>query len=217
MALFMQTVVLYLSLSVLLSELRPALPSLTLCITPLCWRSFFCTKSIRWSHSENSVCTASYSWLGISGHPRAGSFVRPSRPSDQPLSFVDALKKKYASKKNSEGSGVEKEIRISGKTVEEVGFEKKRRQLAVLQNLKVAVLDGLCIAGVESTPQEGDILRHWSLPPSSTSGTSPKKPTISLLDLSRNLLERWVDVESICSELKSLRTLQVKYVEIFFQ
>lgn len=46
---------------------------------------------------------------------------------------------------------MEKEIRISGKTVEEVGFEEKRLQLAVLQNLKVAVLDGLCIAGVEST------------------------------------------------------------------
>lgn len=112
---------------------------------------------------------------------------------------------------------MEKEIRISGKIVEEVGFEEKRLQLAVLQNLKVAVLDGLCIAGVESTPQEGDILRHWSLPPSSKSGTSPKKPTISLLDLSRNLLERWVDVESICNELKSLRTLQVKYVGIFSQ
>lgn len=37
-----------------------------------------------------------------------------------------------------------------------------------------------------------------------------QKLKIVELDLSRNLLEKWVDVASICLTLKSLRTLKVK-------
>ena len=41
-------------------------------------------------------------------------------------------------------------IRISGKTVEEVGFEKINQQLASLHDLHVVILDGLCIRGILS-------------------------------------------------------------------
>lgn len=41
-------------------------------------------------------------------------------------------------------------IRISGKTVEEVGFEKINQQLASLHDLRVVILDGLCTRGILS-------------------------------------------------------------------
>ena len=60
---------------------------------------------------------------------------------------MDALRKKYAS--SDAGGSKEKEtIRISGKTVEEVGFEKINQQLASLHELRIVILDGLSIRGI---------------------------------------------------------------------
>jgi hypothetical protein len=130
------------------------------------------------------------------------------------LSFLDALKKKYASNDNAEATGSGKEIRISGKTVEEIGFEKKRQELAVLENLKVAVLDGMCIAGLGCLPQEGNTVQEWHLPSVEAPVTNSQAMAITLLDLSRNLLERWVDVASICHPMQALRTLKVESVRL---
>ena len=57
------------------------------------------------------------------------------------------MRKKYSSS-DADGSKDKQAIRISGKTVEEVGFEKINQQLASLHELRVVILDGLCIRGI---------------------------------------------------------------------
>ncbi|KAJ5206060.1 Leucine-rich repeat typical subtype [Penicillium cf. griseofulvum] len=148
-----------------------------------------------------------------SRHPTAGSFVRPSRPSDRPLSFLEALREKYASE--SEHSIVQnvpingatvrgQAIEISGKVVEEVGFDKIRKQLAELQELRIVLLDGLRIAGVlASYNQDQD---SHSEAAAKIGETCPK---IIELDLSRSLLSRWRDVWDICNQLKHLKRLKL--------
>ncbi len=127
---------------------------------------------------------------GRSASSTAASFIRPSRPSDQSTSFFEALRNKYAS---ASAEATANEIHIGGKTVEEVGFEKIRRQLAELQELRVVVLDGACIAAVDSDLDEQNL-------------------KIIELDLSRNLLENWHDITDICSSLHCLQSLRLEYV-----
>ena len=130
---------------------------------------------------------------GRSASLTPASFIRPSRPSDQPVSFFEALKKKYASTSAEDVAATANEIRISGKTVEEVGFEKVRRQLAELRALRIVVLDGACIAAVETDLDKQEL-------------------KVIELDLSRNLLENWYDITAICSALHALKSLRLKYV-----
>ena len=140
--------------------------------------------------------------------------VRPSRPSDPPLNFLDALAKKYNSSNRPKDTVAEEKIRISGKTVEEVGFDKINRQLAALQELKIVVLDGLCVAGVNDFPQEAEGTVTDSTQPSSrwsfVEGLKSKNLSIVELDLSRNLLETWIDVIGICGALRFLVALELK-------
>lgn len=130
---------------------------------------------------------------GRSASPTAASFIRPSRPSDQPASFFEALKRKYASSSAEDITATANEIHISGKTVEEVGFEKIRRQLAELQELRVVVLYGASIVAIDS-----DLDKH--------------ELKIIELDLSRNLLESWYEITAICSSLHCLQNLKLEYV-----
>ncbi|RMJ22483.1 hypothetical protein PHISP_06639, partial [Aspergillus sp. HF37] len=137
----------------------------------------------------------------------AGSFVRPSRPADRPMGFLEALREKYAPEFEQELSGPRDgaphdSIEISGKVVEEVGFDKIRKQLAELQELKIVLLDGLCVAGVlaEDDPVQSDTARR------EIEATCPK---IAELDLSRSLLSRWADVADICEPLKRLMVLKL--------
>lgn len=146
--------------------------------------------------------------------PTAGSFVRPSRPVDKPLSFLEALHNKYASESSksttpsSHGRSSEKPIEISGKVVEEVGFEKIREQLARLYELQIVLLDGLCIAGVlsDGTAQQE---ARWLQELERIEETCPK---IVELDLSRNLIETWAEVEGVCTSLPRLKSLKIKCV-----
>ncbi|EPS33594.1 hypothetical protein PDE_08556 [Penicillium oxalicum 114-2] len=149
-----------------------------------------------------------------SHYPTAGSFVRPSRPSDSPQSFLGALRAKYAAEDDGpsiEGSNSQKIgkadqglIQISGKVVEEVGFDKIRRQFAQLQQLRIALLDGLCITGVLSSFEQPESqVREAAQEIASTC------PNIEQLDLSRNLLSSWRHVWDICNQLKSLKKLKV--------
>lgn len=121
----------------------------------------------------------------------AASFVRPTRASDWPQSFIAALKEKYT----SEISAASAQIRFSGKVAEEVGFEKIRRKQADLAGLKFAILDGTCIAHAYADGDERIV------------DVCPK--TIEL-DLSRNLFVNVGTVVEICSELPALRTLRLK-------
>lgn len=124
------------------------------------------------------------------------------------------MAKKYNSSNGPKDTAAEEKIQISGKTVEEVGFDKINRQLAALQELKIVVLDGLCVAGVNDSPQEAEeivtgstqLSAYWSF----VEGLKPKNLSIVELDLSRNLLETWIDVIGICGALKFVVALELK-------
>ena len=153
--------------------------------------------------------------------------MRPSRPADKPRGFLEALREKYASEfleqekilrekrehyvSPSTGDALNGSIEISGKVVEEVGFDKIRKQLSELQELKIVLLDGLQVAGIraedglqeeeEKGSGEKDMARR------EIEQTCPK---ITELDLSRCLLSRWRDVADICGRLGRLRVLKLK-------
>ncbi|KAL4808278.1 hypothetical protein BDV18DRAFT_134585 [Aspergillus unguis] len=146
-------------------------------------------------------------------HPTAGSFVRPSRPADSPRGFLDALRTKYVSGPEQSqagdganaGSQIGKPIEFGSKIAEEVGFDKIRKQLAELEELKIVLLDGLRVAGVLAQMQDAsreqiDEARR------EIERTCPK---IVELDLSWNMLTTWKDVADICSPLKRLKHLRL--------
>ncbi|KAJ5899057.1 hypothetical protein N7495_003801 [Penicillium taxi] len=142
----------------------------------------------------------------------AGSFVRPSRPSEPPRSFLEALHEKYASEfeqrqaqKALQGEGAaQRVIQISGKVVEEVGFDKIRKQLSELQELRIVLLDGLCTVGVLSSYEQPED-KVVEAAPQITSTC----PNIIELDLSRSLLNRLRSVWEICNQLPRLRRLKL--------
>ncbi|KAH7114492.1 hypothetical protein B0J11DRAFT_541114 [Dendryphion nanum] len=153
----------------------------------------------------------------INKNPTAGSFVRPTRKNDPPRSFVDALRAKYASEE-FEDPDVEvvfqvkppsihrpKPIRISGKEVEEVGFDKIRKQLADLHELKIVILDGLCMSRPIATLKARKDNDVW---PNNLCDVKDACPKTVELDLSRNLFEEWREVASICEQLLKLRSLR---------
>ena len=83
--------------------------------------------------------------------------------------------------------------------MEEVGFEKIRKQLAILSELRIVLLDGHCISGVQSQPWLEDL----------DLGNAQTLQIVEL-DLSRNILEEWASVVGICTHLKCLKTLKIK-------
>jgi hypothetical protein len=89
---------------------------------------------------------------------------------------------------------LDKQIEISGKVVEEVGFDKIRQQQSQLHELKIVIVDGFRISYAESP---GTTIRE----------TCPK---IVELDLSRNLFEKFDEVVRICAKLDHLRSLRLK-------
>src|SRR5207248_705816 len=118
-------------------------------------------------------------------------------PADPPLTFLEALHKKYVSDTPTGpySQNIYQPIEWGGKVVEEVGFEKIRKQLAILHELKIVLLDGFCIYGA-GRGDLGEIRR-----------TCPK---IVELDLSGNLLEEWEEVVKICGQLVILRSLRLE-------
>jgi hypothetical protein len=122
--------------------------------------------------------------------------VRPTRTADPPQSFVEAVHQKYASEitERHDALVTESQIEISGKVVEEVGFDKIRQQLAQLHELKIVIVDGLRIAIAEKTERRIRVIC----------------PKIVELDLSRNLFEYYDEIMNICRELDNLRVLRLK-------
>ena len=91
----------------------------------------------------------------LSPSPTAASFIRPTRRPDPQRAFLEALRLKYGdtpkqpiarSKTQHAQSGTA--IGISGKLVEEVGFEKVSQQQSMLACLRIAALDGLNVRGL---------------------------------------------------------------------
>jgi hypothetical protein len=100
--------------------------------------------------------------------------------------------------KESPGSQ-QKPIVISGKEVEEIGFEKIKKLQSRLNELRIVYLDGLLIS--QPRPANG-------LPgDTEISNTCPK---INTLDLARNLVESLAEVAYICQNLRQLRELRLK-------
>ena len=141
---------------------------------------------------------------GLSRAATGGSFVRPSRPSDRSQSFLVALRQKYVE------TDAAQHVYFNGKLAEEVGFDKIRRQLAALQDLIIVILDGTCIFGLRARLDD-DMKGALD---TGIKEVSQICPSIRQLDLSRNLLEHWVDVAAICRPLSSLSSLNLRSVRL---
>ncbi|KPM41613.1 hypothetical protein AK830_g4971 [Neonectria ditissima] len=130
--------------------------------------------------------------------PTAASFVRPSRPSDPPRSFLAAVNAKYASEyTRPDGRRAAEEIVFFGKRAEEVGFEKIRRKQANIGELTVVIVDDLQVASALADDEQ----------PGAITRTCPK---ITQLDVGRNLFDQLRPVTDICRELPALRSLSIK-------
>lgn len=134
---------------------------------------------------------------GLSSSPTAGSFitVKSSKP-DLSQSFIEAVRAKYVVDTITEPRtaailGHQVTV-ISGKTVEEVGFEKIHQEQSQLNKLKIVLVDGQKI-----NQADRELIRDVC-------------PRIVDLDLSRNLFESCTEIVQICGELDGLRNLRLK-------
>lgn len=123
----------------------------------------------------------------------SASFVRSSRKPDPRRSFIQAVKEKYAGKAQSSDLNV-----ISGKVVEEVGFEKIQDQQRRLHELRIVVVDS---NQIETAEDHGD------------DAVETMCPSIVELDISRNIFQ----FREMCKiirpdKLSNLRKLKLKYV-----
>ncbi|KAF9695870.1 hypothetical protein EKO04_006086 [Ascochyta lentis] len=164
----------------------------------------------------------------LSKHAPAGSFIRPTRKPDPPRSFVEALKAKYADDdfedpsvqvvfvmKEGDNMKTRKDpaarsnqpIRFNGKVAEEVGFDKIRKQLAQLEELKFVILDGLRMWRPEV--RQCARAKEESEWPQGATDIKDACPKTYELDLSRNLFEEWREIAAICEQLDRLRSLRV--------
>lgn len=160
---------------------------------------------VEWDDTRRGKHDGSYQGQRIfsclSKSTTAASFVRPSRPTDRPRTFLEALRFKYGGKV-APGEAVNP-VEISGKAVEEIGFDKIRRQQAELQDLRVAVLDELQLCGIAREPLTPESLHR------ARDDIAQTCPNIIELDLGWSLLETWQDVAEICRPLQKLRILKV--------
>jgi hypothetical protein len=100
-------------------------------------------------------------------------------------------------------TGTSQQIAISGKVVEEVGFDKIRKQLAQVHALKIVILDGMRIVSVRDEATDGP------------KGVGETCPSIVELDLGRNLFTGMEVAVGAAKELKGLRSLRLKYALLF--
>lgn len=138
----------------------------------------------------------------LSRAPTAASFIRPSRQHDAPRTFLLALHDKYVADSVVENRGPYAEMVLFGtKPAQEMGFDKIRRQLARVEDLKVVILDGMLVAEAKGARDEGSV--------------SERCPSITQLDLSRNLIRSMDVVVDICVDLPALRSLSLKFVPLY--
>jgi tubulin-specific chaperone E len=153
--------------------------------------------------------------------PTSASFIRPNRISDTPRSFVQALQHKYASEDVDFSPGMhyerpattrsreaERAIRISGKEVEEVGFDKIRNRLADLRELRIVLLDGLAMDNPLDPSLREAKEAELVTGASERSEIKDACPKVMELDLSRNLFEHWAEIAYICGQLDDLQSLR---------
>ncbi|KAL9598220.1 MAG: hypothetical protein Q9219_004640 [cf. Caloplaca sp. 3 TL-2023] len=139
----------------------------------------------------------------VSKEPTAASFIRDSKPSDPPIHFLTAMTRKYGSK-DTDGIMPHSEIVvISGKEIDEVGFDLISKKQSAWPGLKIISLDALRLNGICPEPR------------SRKDRQRVREQILNLnfqceeLDLSRNLFESWTDVVDICSALPKLQILKL--------
>lgn len=99
-------------------------------------------------------------------------------------------------------------IKISGKEVEEVGFDKIRERLADLHELRIVILDDLCVA----QPLADDMRGAWMSGCNTELSNTVREvcPNVVELDLSRNLFEDVREVVATCEQLHRLNSLKIE-------
>lgn len=98
-------------------------------------------------------------------------------------------------------------IRFNGKIAEEVGFDKIRKQIGQLEELRYVILDGLRMWRPEVRRiQDFKVEVEW---PHGAADIKDACPKTYELDLSRNLFEEWREIAAICGQLDRLRSLRV--------
>jgi hypothetical protein len=181
------------------------------------WLGVEWDEPVRGKHSGSHQGTQYFTCLNPS--PTSASFIRPTRKPDPPRTFVQALKSKYASETVEEDfkdpdvhvvfnhqppqPQKQKPVLFNGKPAEEIGFDKIRRQLAQLGELKIIILDGLCMQRPEARGEE------W-LKGGEKNDVKEACPKAMELDLSRNLFEEWREIAAICEQLPGLKSLRVE-------
>lgn len=121
----------------------------------------------------------------------------------------EAMDQGLLQQKQGGGDSIHDPIKFNSKVVEEVGFDKIRKKLAELQELKIVLLDGLCVAGVQA---EDGVQKTGEMEGREEACREIEEtcPKITQLDLSRGLVSRWRDVNDICARLERLRVLKLK-------
>ena len=138
----------------------------------------------------------------LSSSPTAASFIRSTRKPDPKRTVLEAIKHKYASSSHVNGeAGAKRQdpIEISGKTVEEVGFEKIQNQISRLADLKVVLVDDLNVSGVA---------KDQSQVQQAQAELADVCPNVIELDVGWNAIETWWQVSHICASLKHLQILK---------
>ncbi|OAP60751.1 hypothetical protein AYL99_05753 [Fonsecaea erecta] len=143
----------------------------------------------------------------LSSSPTAASFLRPSRHPDPERTLLEAIKFKYAPANDpgvnaSTARAADDVIEISGKVVEEVGFERIQKQLSTLTDLKIVLVDELVVAGVAGRGASSQHIRDAQLELECTC------PNIVELDLGWNVIETWQDVVDMCVPFRKLKILK---------
>jgi len=147
----------------------------------------------------------------LSKSPIAGSFLRPTRKAGAERTLLEAIRHKYGSGSQSEAASEEKwspgryeSIEISGKVVEEVGFERIQKQLAALTQLRIVLVDELVINGIAPRDSPGEIVHEYQ------ADLASQCPNIEDLDVGWNVIEKWADVARMCQPLRKLSILKAR-------
>lgn len=108
------------------------------------------------------------------------------------------MKQKYASEVTLEQNPVSNtaQIEISGKVVQEVGFDKIRQQISKLDSLKIIILTNqrVCTVSKDGEDTIADVC-----------------PAAELIDLTGNLIHLFGEVVAVCQSLTRLRILKLKF------
>ena len=137
-----------------------------------------------------------------SSSPTAASFLRPSRKPDPERMLLEAIRFKYAPAAKHASDAADQAIEISGKVVEEIGFERVQKQLSALADLKIVLVDELVVSSIALHSASTEDVRKAQHELQQTC------PNIVELDVGWNVIETWQDVVDMCTPFPKLKILK---------